>query len=455
VSAACSPPCIIAIALVLLGLFLIRDTWLPATYHQLSFPPSVSPRISQPESDKQLETSDAVTRPQPSPTAAATCRDIPGADNVMVLLKTGATELYQKLPSHFLTTFKCTPHFMIFSDLAQDFGDYPIYDAIADVGEEYREQDADFELYRKLQQYQREGQDTSQLQGNEGWKLDKWKWFPMLHKAFIAAPNNIEWSVVIEADTSISWTNLLQFLKTMDPNKAYYLGAQNVIGDQKFAHGGSGVIISRKTADLLEAKREDEGRDLYDRDWARIISGACCGDEVIARALDEIGVHLTPSWPLIQGETLATLDWTAKHWCSVAISWHHVTSIELDALWQFESDWIEQHGWDKPYLFRDVFEHFIQRHITVNREQWNNLSKDHKCVSAELATSADADFSKLKDFEKNATTSAGAEACARMPERQCIQWKYSPGRCHLGKDIRFGKSDERGNTHTHTHWTSE
>ncbi|KAK5168834.1 uncharacterized protein LTR77_006143 [Saxophila tyrrhenica] len=441
---------LLAVLLVLLGLFLLRDSWLPVTYRRLPYGGDRTTEEANAGSTQPIQQDNTSTPPsKPTP---ATCRDVPGADNVMVLLKTGATEIYQKLPSHFLTTFKCVPHFMIFSDLAQDFADYPVYDAIEDVSQHYREEHADFELYRKLQQYQREGQDTSKLRGAGSWNLDKWKFFPMLQKAFTTAPDNVEWFVVIEADTSISWTNLLQFLRTMDPKQPFYLGAQNVIGDQAFAHGGSGVILSRKAADLLGEKREYEGKETWDRDWERIVSVSCCGDEVISRALGEAGVHLTPAWPLIQGETVSTLDWTGVHWCSVAISWHHVTPIELDSLWQFESDWIEEHGWDTPYLYRDVFEHFIQRHVTVNRAKWNNKSKDRKLVSVELATEGDEDFSKLNDFEKNATTSedACAEACRRMPEKQCIQWMFSPGRCHLGKDIRFGKSDEAGDMH----WTS-
>ena len=447
---------LLAVVFVLLGLYLLRDNWLPENYNRRRPLPTDSIPQNNHDEPKPQPPEELPTTPPPMPTTAS-CRDVPGADNVMVLLKTGATELYQKLPAHLLTTFKCVPHFMIFSDLAQDFADYPVYDAIADVSQNIREEHADFELYRKLQQYQREGQDVSKLSGKGGWNLDKWKWFPMLHKAFTTAGDNVQWFVVIEADTSISWTNLLQYLKTMDSTKPYYLGAQNVIGHQTFAHGGSGVIFSRKAADLLEKAREYECREHWDADWERIISNNCCGDEVIARALEENGIKLTPAWPLIQGETVTSLDWTEKHWCSVAISWHHVTPIEVDSLWQFESDWIEKHGWNTPYLFRDVFEHFIQRHVTVDRVMWNNLSKDRKLVSAVLANENDEVFAELKDFEQNATTSseACAEACRRVQEKQCIQWMYQPGRCHLGKDIRFGKSDERGEVHWRSGWFQE
>ena len=372
----------------------------------------------------------------------------------MVVLKTGASELYQKLPTHFLTTFKCIPHFMIFSDLAQTFADYPVYDAIEPISREFREHHEDFELYRKLAQYKREGQDTSKLHGTGSWTLDKWKFFPMMHTTFQTAVDGVDWFVFIEADTSLSWTNLLQWLKTMNPREPVYAGAQNVIGSTTFAHGGSGIVVSRKAAELLEEKRREEGKEQYDKRWEELLSEACCGDEVIARALQEAGVPLTPTWPLIQGETVATLDWTEKHWCSVAISWHHMTPIEIDQLWQFESVWVDDHGWDVPYLYRDLFAHFIETHVSVNRTKWDNMSKDRKFLSPHLSTSDDENFFRLEDYEKRSVESANecAEACLRKPDWECVQWMFSPGRCYLGKHIRFGKSDEREDRDDH--WTS-
>lgn len=440
---------------ILVGVYILWDNWLPRTpaydvpSHHLT-----APEI--PHSAEQNHGGDTsnVNDPQRNSSAASSaaeksfsdaCRSIPGAENIMVLLKTGATELYQKLPTHFFTTFTCVEHFMIFSDLAQQFGDVDIHDAIAPVSWVYREHHWDFELYRKLQHYYAEGQDMGHLKGGSGWNLDKWKFLPMLHSAFESAEEGIAWFVVIEADTSLAWGNLLTWLKTMDPKKPYYLGAQNVIGTTTFAHGGSGLIISRKAAGMLEDVRYAKGKQAFDEDWEEALSTACCGDEVIARTLEEADVHLTPAWPIIQGETVSSIDWTSNHWCRPAISWHHVTPIEIDAMFQFQVQWVEEHGWDEPFLHRDVFEHFVEPHISVNRTAWDNLSHDVRLVSAALASDKDTPFSDLESYEQAATESqdACAEACVKKSEGECIQWMFSPGRCHLGRDIRFGRSDER------------
>lgn len=436
--------------------FIFRDVWFPQA--QSAYKATI-PYISRPQQEQEKGAED-VQEPtssahdeEPSEDGYETCRHLPGAGEVLVLLKTGATELYEKLPTHFVTTFKCVPNFMIFSDLNQTFGDIPIYDAIAPVSEAVRENHEDFALYRDIGQWQREGQDVSKLKGGSGWNLDRWKFLPMLFQAFETADEEIEWFVMIEADTSISWLNLLLYLETMDSSEAYYLGAQNQLGDTTFAHGGSGIVISRAAADKLSAHRYNTGKETYDSAWETSTAASCCGDAIVAEAFLEAGVPLSPAWPLIQGEEISTVDFTGHHWCAPPITWHHVTPIEVDTYWQFEKSWTEQHDWETPYLYRDIFAHFVEPFVfsTKSRPRWNNLSKDTMLVSPGLATSQNADFYSLEKYEQEAVESeeACAEACLKK-EEECIQWMFQPGRCYLGRDIRFGKSDDRESEH----WTS-
>ena len=435
--------------LIILAVYLFQDSW--ASTLKLGLATSDSHH-----GDDQIPVPDPVSS-DIIQTHNDNCRNVPGADDVLIMLKTGAMEIYEKLPTHFVTLFKCAPHYMVFSDLAQDYADFPVRDAIAPVSKTFREHHRDFKLYRKLQQYQREGQDTSKLKGDRGWDLDKWKFLPMLFEAFEDAPSHIKWFVTMEADTSLSWTNLLQWLKTMDPDVPYYLGSQNFIGDTAFAHGGSGIAISRQAAIQLQAQRDEEGKEAYNKRWEDITSTSCCGDEIVARALLEASVPMTMAWPLIQGETVSTVDFTDNHWCSPPITWHHVSPIEIDALWQFEADWVDDHGWDTPYLYRDVFASFIDRHISVNRYAWNNLSQDKKLVAPSIATSEDLDFTSLSELEQNAVKSVSAceEACTRQPDESCLQWMFTPGRCYLGNVVRFGKTDEKGGTTWISGWLPE
>jgi hypothetical protein len=320
---------------LLCSLYLFRGIWLPSTPVS---PVSITPIPHTPAStEPESATNHSLVLPQ-----HADCLDAPGADRVMVVLKTGASEIYEKLPTHLVTLFRCTPHYLIFSDLPQTYSDYNIRDALDTVSSKYKVEHQDFAMYRKLQKYKREGQNVAKLKGNKMWALDKWKFLPMLHESYRLASPDIDWFVYIEADTSLSWTNLLQFLGRMNPKKPLYLGAQNVLGDSTFAHGGSGFIISRSAAKKVHDRRMEIGERAFDDRWELSATTSCCGDEIISRALGEVNVDLTPSWPRIQGETVDTLDWTEKHWCTPALTWHHVSPSQVDSMWQFQNNWVKE-----------------------------------------------------------------------------------------------------------------
>lgn len=336
------------------SLYLFRDIWLPST---LSTPVHAT-ATSTPQSSALAET-ELTLNHTASTQDAANCLNAPGADRVMIVLKTGASEIYEKLPTHLITLFRCTHHYLIFSDLPQTYSDYQIHDALDTVSDAYKNDHQDFEFYRKLQKYHREGQDVAKLKGDKGWNLDKWKFLPMMHESYRLASPDVDWFVFMEADTSVSWTNLLQFLRRMDPKQPLYLGAQNVVGPTTFAHGGSGFIISRAAAKKMEDRRKNMGVRKYDDRWELSTSRSCCGDEVVARALMEVDVDLTPSWPRLQGERVHTLDWTEGHWCTPAITWHHVTPSQLDSMWRFQNEWVKENvsllePWDEMGLDTDI-----------------------------------------------------------------------------------------------------
>jgi hypothetical protein len=44
------------------------------------------------------------------------CHGFPATDGILLVMKTGATEAYDKLPTQLLTTMQCLPDFLLFSD---------------------------------------------------------------------------------------------------------------------------------------------------------------------------------------------------------------------------------------------------------------------------------------------------------------------------------------------------
>ena len=61
------------------------------------------------------------------------CRSLPGANDTVVIVKTGSTELKDKLPIHFTTTLRCYPNYLIFSDHEEYIQGQRIIDALDDV----------------------------------------------------------------------------------------------------------------------------------------------------------------------------------------------------------------------------------------------------------------------------------------------------------------------------------
>lgn len=68
-----------------------------------------------------------------SKTAELTCHDLPGANETAVVLRTGSTEIADKLPVHLSTTLKCYPNHLIFSDHEETFNGETVIDALASV----------------------------------------------------------------------------------------------------------------------------------------------------------------------------------------------------------------------------------------------------------------------------------------------------------------------------------
>jgi len=118
------------------------------------------------------------------------CGGLDGIEDLAMILKTGVTEIYQKLPIHLITTLKCVEDHLVFSDAPQDFAGEPIRDALSLVSKEARADLEDLEQYRILHDHMRLGGDASELRGDKSWHLDKWKF---LHRFRPTAPRRSQW----------------------------------------------------------------------------------------------------------------------------------------------------------------------------------------------------------------------------------------------------------------------
>ena len=128
-----------------------------------------------------------------------------------------------------------------------------------------------------------------------------------------------KWYIVLDDDTYLVKESLEALLSRLDPYKPQYLG--NAVGDFKarFAHGGSGVIVSRGAMDrLFRSERRDVIAGAYaaslDETW---------GDRLVATTLLKVGVYLDEKRSHhFNGERPRETRIRADRTCSPVVSFH-------------------------------------------------------------------------------------------------------------------------------------
>lgn len=263
-------------------------------------------------------------------------------DDAVIIVKTGANELYEKVPVQLLTSLRCSPHLLFFSDREERLGRHQIHDALDTVSDAIKETSPEFEYYHRLQEYQRTGQDLSSLGQNfseAAWNLDKFKFVNILEKTWKLQPNH-KWYVFIEADTYLIQSNLRTWLQRFDPSKIRYLGSPTQIHGEAFAHGGSGIVLSG--AALAQFAAGDEGLAAK---YEKFIQSEMLGDYVLMKALQLKDVHLNSVWPVLQGEKPSSIPFGpglnsngGRLWCQPLVSMHHVSPYEANLIASFERE---------------------------------------------------------------------------------------------------------------------
>ncbi|THC99725.1 hypothetical protein EYZ11_000775 [Aspergillus tanneri] len=253
-----------------------------------------------------------------------------------------------KVPIHFNTTLRCIPHFVLFSDFEEDIGGFHLRDVLRNVNESIKQTVADFNLYNRLREGGRSALTTDDMNDdpstpngkpeNPGWILDKWKFLPMIDET-LRIRDDAKWYIFMEADTYLVWPNLMAWLERFDSRKPYYMGSAVQIGDDVFAHGGSGFVLSN-----IAMRKVSEYRAARIAEWDAFTNGHWAGDGVLGKALKDAGVNLLRSSSMLQGATPWTFGYLAPgkdkgSWCTPAVSYHHMAPSEIQKMWLFERGW--------------------------------------------------------------------------------------------------------------------
>lgn len=375
------------------------------------------------------------------------CPEVAGVEDVLYIIKTGATEALERLPAHIRTTMQCWPNVMILSDFGETIENVTIHDALDGIHDDIRLNHTDFDIWRRLKDEGRQSLTTQDFivsttnespstdggdLRNPGWKIDKYKNLPMVEKAFRRHPN-LRWFVFTDADTFVSPSNLMNWLDRWDHTKPLYLGNPSIIATQTFGHGGSGYVLSQPAMNLTSERYSRERK--Y---WDHYAAWHWAGDCVLATMLQQrLGITLSWSYPLLQSESPFALDFTEnkyyrKLWCYPAVSYHHVSSDTIDLLWALERGWTAMYTRQRPLRHKDVFRQLVEPRFTQNDGQdWDNLSGDI-----------------VRMWRSDEPPNAGREfeRCRALCERNstCVQYSYSNHSCRISDKPRHGKAAKGG-----------
>jgi hypothetical protein len=217
-----------------------------------------------------------------------------------------------------------------------------MHNALDTVSASEVDNNPDFKFYREQKALRGETRDISGVRGAKSpgslyqlaaWTLNKYKFLHVMEKTWAMKPD-MDWYVIIDADSYIFWSNMVIWLGTMDPNLKSYFGSEVNIAGERFANDGSGIVMSRAAVhDIVVTHRGTAAR------WDSSIRGRCCGDLVLSLAFNEYGIELQDMWLLMSGETPSSMPFgpgTPEYMCSPVLSMHHLTPTDMRELAEFE-----------------------------------------------------------------------------------------------------------------------
>lgn len=221
-----------------------------------------------------------------SPSLIEECAQFPKINSsVLLVLKTGASEAYSKIPTQLMTMLRCLPNnFLIFSDMSEEIAGHTVYDSLDAVLEDIKKTNKDFDIYHRQKNCPIEHDQCNRgyNTGSEGWNLDKYKNIHMAEKAYRMKPG-YDWYFFIDADTYVSIATLMQWLPQLDPHKPHYIGSVVYEGSFPFAHGGSGYMVSQSTM-----KSMFFGRNGVANSYDEPVQHVCCGDLMWGKAVKDL-----------------------------------------------------------------------------------------------------------------------------------------------------------------------
>ncbi|KAF8856568.1 hypothetical protein BDZ45DRAFT_675425 [Acephala macrosclerotiorum] len=373
--------------------------------------------------------------------------------DVVILVKTGATSIWRRMPAHMSTTLgnpSLTPNVVYYSDSPDNINGNPVIDVLANVSSTLKST-PDFELYTKSKEvasnnlYLESGSMEGDFYLPGGWRLDKYKFVPMFQHVSEYMPGK-KWYVYMEDDNYFFWEMLYSWLGTLDHTKPLLVGSPAFRLGEDFAHGGSGFAISGKAIEIsFGAEKGLAGRF---EDYAR---EQCCGDQVLSHVLHEKGVERFKEldgggWVALQSLPYWRIGFGTWNWCSPIMNIHKVHQSDISRLHVFEKDFKSREGSSARLRYKDIFLSLAKPNINAaEKSEWDNYA-----TAETFASSYDPDTSggtkELSGEEMKKKPWYSKEACKKacVEWELCLSWKYADDNCALDHTAAMGQRIDAG-----------
>lgn len=259
-----------------------------------------------------------------------------------------------------------------------------------------------------------------------GWELDALKFITGMELLYEKIPNK-KWYVILDDDTFVIKASLELLLSHLDPKKPQYIG--NAVGDfrGRFAHGGSGVLISGAAMDRLFG-REDVIMRAYlaslDEKW---------GDKLVATTLQRLGIYIDERYNHhFNGEPPEITRITRERFCSPIIGFHGLRKPgAMQAVGRAIGTGPSA---TNPVLWGELWQIFGAEPIQKLAEQPVQKGQDHVGPTDDKVSTREG----VPD----------AEGCRTrcMADGRCLAWTYEEGshRCHMSEWMVIGADGAEG-----------
>ncbi|KAJ1023558.1 hypothetical protein NDA16_003175 [Ustilago loliicola] len=386
--------------------------------------------------------------------------------NSVIVLKTGASVLFDRLPIQLLQAQRTIhpqihrtgqtsyngPTYLVYSDADMQIGPFAVRDALANVSSFVRN-DKDFsEQYRQLHTLLSTGDDLRAVAFRDGWTLDKWKFLYMWEDAFRRNPH-ADWYIGYEADTYILWDSLFKFLISQDASKEQLYGCASILvrNQELFANGGCPYVISGALMRATYGK-DPHFASKFDQE----VKASCCGDAELSIALRHSGTTVIKSLgdagPRLQGERPREILFDGDNWCQPIFNFHHLKTEEVQWLSEIERNIRDHKSANQTILYSDIFNHILPHSLDIALK---SLAKENDNTDAVELNPAQEDWEAFGSADKGVVQgrrTGDVKDCEKqcLDSKGCTTWFWikvteqdPDGDCYLMHGaVKIGKSHE-------------